>query len=147
MKFILKLLILSKVVCECCVSALETTTLDCLWKIWKRLHDKLYTNRHEEVVRRRNWNENLVKIHLHNLRYDLGVETYEIGLSRFSDVDWNEFRSWYSVGDKFNILESSCIDEKYGVNNVGWTPDSYDWHQLNVVNDVRNEVSHESIAS
>nr|CAX70510.1 Cathepsin L-like proteinase precursor [Schistosoma japonicum] len=141
MNFIFILLILSKVVCECCVSALETTTLDSLWKIWKRFHDKHYTNRHEEVIRRQNWNENLVKIHLHNLRYDLGVETYEIGLSRFSDVDWNEFRSWYSVGDKLDIPESSYIDEKYDVNNVGWTPDSYDWRHLNIVNEPRDQGS------
>ncbi|KAH8849088.1 Cathepsin L-like proteinase [Schistosoma japonicum] len=125
MNFIFILLILSKVVCECCVSALETTTLDSLWKTWKRLHDKHYTDRHEEVVRRRNWNENLVKIHLHNLRYDLGVETYEIGLSRFSDVDWNEFRSWYSVGDKLDIPETVYItDDDDNGNNAPSPPES-----------------------
>ncbi|VDO88108.1 unnamed protein product [Schistosoma mattheei] len=118
----------------------KTLKFNELWKKWKSLYAKQYNDPNEELIRQRIWNKNLIKIQLHNLRYDLGFETYSIGLSRFTDVEWNEFCSMYNVDKRLIIPESSFIEEDYDVNNVGWTPDSYDWRHLNVVNEPRDEM-------
>ncbi|CAH8469919.1 unnamed protein product [Schistosoma turkestanicum] len=119
-----------------------------LWSAWKSRYHKQYLNQTEEHIRQRIWHKNLVKIHLHNLRYDLGLETYSIGLSRFTDMQWDEVYARYHQANKPLILPESMIIEEdsvngddVDVNNVGWTPDSYDWRHLNVVNEPRDEGS------
>ncbi|CAH8429898.1 unnamed protein product [Schistosoma rodhaini] len=123
----------------------RTLKFNDLWEKWKSIYTKQYTDEDEEAIRRRIWNKNLIKIQLHNLRYDLGFETYSIGLNQFTDIEWNEFYSMYKVKERLTIPESSpsssFIEEDYDVNNIGWTPDSYDWRHFNIVNEPRDEGS------
>ncbi|CAH8486053.1 unnamed protein product [Schistosoma intercalatum] len=140
MKFIIILLIMLHIL-SYNVHSNRTLKFNELWKKWKSLYAKQYNDPNEELIRQRIWNKNLIKIQLHNLRYDLGFETYSIGLSRFTDIEWNEFCSMYKFDKRLIIPESSFIEEDYDVNNIGWTPDSYDWRHLNVVNEPRDEGS------
>ncbi|CAH8458914.1 unnamed protein product [Heterobilharzia americana] len=117
----------------------KSTEYNELWSVWKSQYDKQYENEKEEEIRRSKWIENIEKIHSHNLRYDLGLETFTLGINQFTDIDWKEFHSQYAMNKQLEIPESSYIEEDYDVNNVGWTPESYDWRHLNIVNEPRDQ--------
>ncbi|CAH8458932.1 unnamed protein product [Heterobilharzia americana] len=119
----------------------KSTEYNELWSVWKSQYDKQYENEKEEEIRRSKWIENIEKIHSHNLRYDLGLETFTLGINQFTDIDWKEFHSQYAMNKQLEIPESSYIEEDYDVNNVGWTPESYDWRHLNIVNEPRDQGS------
>nr|CAH8823249.1 unnamed protein product [Trichobilharzia regenti] len=148
MRVVLILLILLQVVTDTTDSykLLENYQRNHLWNEWKTHYAKEYANTGEEEIRKAKWLENIEKIWLHNLRYDLGLETFTVGVNQFSDVDWNEYTEKFTFNKQPELLKSlsssaSFVEENYDVNNVGWTPDTYDWRNMNIVNEPRNEGS------
>ncbi|THD17938.1 Cathepsin L4, partial [Fasciola hepatica] len=54
---------------------------DNLWHEWKRKRDI--------------WEQNVKHIQEHNLRHDLGLVTYTLGLNQFTDLTFEEFKAKY----------------------------------------------------
>ena len=53
---------------------------------WKLEHGKVYDSVDEEVKRRMIWQKNLEMVVKHNLKYQLGHSSYELGMNAFGDL-------------------------------------------------------------
>ncbi|TPP67276.1 Cathepsin L4 [Fasciola gigantica] len=69
---------------------------DDLWHEWKRMYNKEY-NGVDEAHRRNIWEENVKHIQEHNIRHDLGLVTYTLGLNQFTDMTFEEFKATYLI--------------------------------------------------
>jgi cathepsin L len=72
-----------------CTLAFDVT-LDHHWKLWKEIHNKHYFDS-EEHVRRGIWENHLKVVQDHNLKADLGVHTYWLGMNKYADLTITEF--------------------------------------------------------
>ncbi|XP_071401258.1 cathepsin S-like isoform X2 [Centroberyx affinis] len=66
--------------------ALVNPGLDRHWELWKKMHNKVYSQQIEEFGRRRIWEENLDMINVHNLETSLGMHTYELAMNHLGDL-------------------------------------------------------------
>ncbi|XP_071770811.2 cathepsin S-like isoform X2 [Centroberyx gerrardi] len=66
--------------------ALVNPGLDRHWELWKKMHNKVYSQQIEEFGRRRIWEENLEMINVHNLETSLGMHTYELAMNHLGDL-------------------------------------------------------------
>lgn len=76
------------IVCEC-------VTHDCFCpKIgFQSIYSKSYENETEENKRMAIFLENKSKIAEHNLQFEKGLVSYEMGINKYSDLSADEFRS------------------------------------------------------
>jgi len=119
-----------------------------MWRAWKNKYSKKYNSEElysgelqfnsEERERLIIWVENLDRIMHHNMRYDLGLETYSLELNEFSDMTWKEFTST-RCGYRGNIFNPDWrrVDQKpVGDEEL---PGSIDWRDLGYVTEVKNQ--------
>lgn len=66
-------------------------TLDEQWTAFKAEYKKVYTLSGEDDKRKSIFINNVVDVNEHNVRYNLGLETYEKGINEFSDLTFQEF--------------------------------------------------------
>ncbi|VDP85885.1 unnamed protein product [Echinostoma caproni] len=117
---------------------LVTANHEDLWHQWKRIHGKEY-NGVNEATRRLQWEKTVDEIGQHNLRHDLGLETYTMGLNQFADLSWDEFRAQYL----HEFVVPSDTDLEHGIpfktsSNLP-VPDSLDWREKGIISLVKNQ--------
>jgi len=105
-----------------------------LWQAWKSKYSKTYDYILEDVNRFMIWKQNLQKIMRHNIRYELGLETYFMGLNEFADMTEEEFISTRCGSRK--DLEPQEPDTTRVSDNL---PNSIDWRELGYVTEVKNQ--------
>lgn len=108
------------------------------WELYKRVHSKSY-GRVEESFRRKLFDDNVALINAHNLRYDLGLSTYRMGLNQFADLTNDEFKA--IKGLKFNAsnLVRTGVDFEDDSTVVD-LPRKVDWRKKGCVTPVKNEL-------
>nr|AAR99518.1 cathepsin L protein [Fasciola hepatica] len=109
---------------------------DDLWHQWKRMYNKEYNGADDEH-RRNIWEENVKHIQEHNLRHDLGLVTYTLGLNQFTDMTFEEFKAKYltEMSRASDILSHGV---PYETNNRA-VPDKIDWRESGYVTEVKDQ--------
>ncbi|TPP55982.1 Secreted cathepsin L 1 [Fasciola gigantica] len=109
---------------------------DDLWHEWKRIYNKEY-NGADDDHRRNTWEKDVKHIQEHNLRHDLGLVTYTLGLNQFTDMTFEEFKAKY-------LTEMPRASETYlhGISykkNDRYVPDRIDWRDSGYVTKVKDQ--------
>jgi cathepsin L len=102
------------------------------WESFKTVHGKSYSPR-EEFFRRRIFEKNVVKINDHNLKNDLGLVSFRLGLNKFADLTPAEFQSF--KGLRFNATRShgETFDQ------VRDLPATVDWRTKGYVTPIKDQ--------
>eukprot|EP00920_Eleutheroschizon_duboscqi_P032989 GHVT01079566.1.p1 GENE.GHVT01079566.1~~GHVT01079566.1.p1 ORF type:complete len:335 (-),score=15.88 GHVT01079566.1:243-1247(-) len=123
--------------CTFCVQA-DQKYLDDLWETFKISHSKVYTAS-EEKVRRQAWEENVKKIQLHNLEYDLGMHSFTLGLNKYADLTPSEYRR-YLLGETINSTAAFTASlHVFNYHDHDKAPDTKDWRQDGYVTAVKDQ--------
>jgi len=107
-----------------------------LWKQWKVKFNKQYDTSVEEIKRFNIWSEMLEKIKDHNIAYDLGLKTYDVGLNAFSDLTPLEFsasRKGYKQ-KSFSPISAETVETI-----EGGAPNSQDWRTQGFVTPIKDQ--------
>ena len=121
----------------------ETRSLknDNVWGRWKSQHDKIYMTKEEEHERRQKWEKNVKMIQQHNLRYQLGLETYSLGLNHFADMDESEIIKCIGMSSsKRTMNETLSKATLYKVEQLSQVPANWDWVREGYVTPIRRQV-------
>nr|AAA29137.1 cathepsin [Fasciola hepatica] len=109
---------------------------DDLWHQWKRIYNKEYKGADDDH-RRNIWEQNVKHIQEHNLRHDLGLVTYKLGLNQFTDMTFEEFKAKYLTEmPRASELLSHGIPYKANKRAV---PDRIDWRESGYVTEVKDQ--------
>ncbi|TPP67277.1 Cathepsin L [Fasciola gigantica] len=102
----------------------------------KRMYNKEY-NGVDEAHRRNIWEENVKHIQEHNIRHDLGLVTYTLGLNQFSDMTFEEFKATYlrEISRASDMLSHGIPYEA----NDRALPESIDWREFGYVTEVKDQ--------
>ncbi|KAI0978655.1 hypothetical protein GJ496_002837, partial [Pomphorhynchus laevis] len=65
------------------VVELEAYILDTIWHNYRSLHGNSV---HDNDLRKQVFNDNLLRIIKHNIKYKQGLETFELGLNKYSHL-------------------------------------------------------------
>merc|ERR1719187_1493636 len=108
------------------------------WQEWKRIYAKAYSNDLEDQRRFNVWRKCVEDVGNHNIRFELGLETYTKGLNQFSDREWNELQEIYFTPMKPNPVETLPEKQLRKVNTTA-LPDSINWVEKGRVTEVKNQ--------
>jgi C1A family cysteine protease len=109
---------------------------------FRRQYRKYYQNQAEEDYRCTVFAENYLQIEQHNLRHARGLETYTLGINKYSDLTNEEFMEKYT-GLKPELEQKSRIDmthrqvRKY--NPTTKAPASIDWVEKGFVTPIKSQ--------
>ncbi|XP_004470986.1 procathepsin L [Dasypus novemcinctus] len=107
--------------------------LDAQWQQWKATHQRLY-GMNEEGWRRAVWEKNMKRIERHNLAYNLGQQSFTMGMNAFGDMTNEEFRQVMNGYQKqLNRKGKVFFDFPSEV------PKSVDWREKGYVTPVKNQ--------
>jgi len=116
--------------------AVENVEILGSFEAWAKEHGKQYTPS-EAVFRLKQFGENYRLIAEHNRRHALGLETYDLALNQFADLDRVEFKALYTgLKKKAPSATLSCTGK---VTPVANPPAEVDWTTKNVVTPVKNQ--------
>jgi len=105
------------------------------WEIYKRVHNKQYSNV-EDVVRQRIFSKNIRLIVHHNIEADLGLHSFRLGVNQFADMTNTEFRA--ANGYNGELKTESPLPE-FTFSGVRDLPATVDWRTKGIVTDVKNQ--------
>jgi cathepsin L len=120
-----------------CTLAIDVT-LNQHWNLWKQANNKVYSGA-EEQVRRITWESNLKIVQDHNLKADLGVHTYWLGMNKYADLTITEF---VKVMNGYNAsLSAPRTNGKTFSFNPSLTdlPDTVDWRDKGYVTGIKDQ--------
>jgi len=120
-----------------CTLALDVT-LNQHWQLWKSTNNKLYSDA-DEHVRRGIWESNLKLVQDHNLKADLGVHTFWLGMNKYADLTVSEF---VKVMNGYNVTlrkERKQNRPEYTVDPDFQAPDTVDWRTEGYVTPVKDQ--------
>ncbi|CAF3862364.1 unnamed protein product [Adineta steineri] len=105
------------------------------WNLWKNQFNKSYTNV-EERLRRMIWEKNLKLVEEHNLRADLGLHSYRLGMNQFADLANEEFvKLLYEFQNKDDQKDTQPFIGNLNIK----LPDTVDWRDKGAVVPVKNQ--------
>jgi len=101
-----------------------------LWTAWKEKFNKQYESEKEELTRFTIWNQNLKEISIHNVEYEFGLHTYNMGLNKFSDLTRKEFVAKYTGQQKTappapENSEKRVVDTSSLPSEVNWVKEGW----------------------
>jgi cathepsin L len=111
-------------------------SLDAHWSMYKTKHGKVYDTK-EDHQRRVTWEETVKMINAHNLKHDLGVTTYRMGLNKFTDMTNDEFRAF--KGFRFNATAIQRRGSNMLLPPMRKAPASVDWRTKGYVTPVKDQ--------
>ncbi|KAG8182828.1 hypothetical protein JTE90_000435 [Oedothorax gibbosus] len=105
------------------------------WENFKTAFNKKYEGK-EEVVRRLIWEKKVAGVVRHNLRADMNLHPFRLGINEYSDMDHHEFVRFFNGFKRSSFASngSSWID----LSNVD-IPDQVDWRDKGLVTPVKNQ--------
>ncbi|XP_075263086.1 digestive cysteine proteinase 1-like [Convolutriloba macropyga] len=109
-----------------------------LWKAWKNKYNKEYDSMVEEVSRFDIWKESLKQVSVHNIGYDLGLNSYSQEVNEFADMTSQEFTAT-RLG--FRGAQKAYDSGKIMEGDVSGVPSSMDWRDHGYVTGVKNQGS------
>lgn len=109
------------------------------FEAFKLKHEKSYEDIDEENLRMEIFKLNKETIDKHNARYARGLETYEMGINRFSDMLPEEFKQIMLSNMNTTNFDSS-IDSIYLPHNIEIT-EEVDWRRKGAVSAMKNQGS------
>lgn len=107
-----------------------------LWKQWKSIHHKQYDTDVEEIKRFDVWRGHLKNVKDHNIRYDLGLETFKAGMTASTDLTFQEFQATYLGAVMATEEQITNVRE---LPNMVDVPSSVDWTTQGYVTAVKNQ--------
>jgi cathepsin L len=120
-----------------CTLAIDVT-LDKHWNLWKQTNGKIYSSV-EETLRRATWEDNLQKVQQHNLKADLGVHTYYLGMNKFADLTVAEFSKMMN-GYNASLGGPTRLGRKMFKSDPNFqAPDSVDWRTKGYVTAIKDQ--------
>ncbi len=91
---------------------------------WKLKYNKRYSVK-EEAYRLGVWFNNLAFVEAHNKRHAAGLETYEVEMNKFADMDTEEFKAKYLASSPVkSATTTKCTGAQAPTANL---PDEIDW--------------------
>jgi cathepsin L len=100
-------------------SSVENHSFD----LWKLKFGKKY-NEKEESYRLGVWLKNFAYVESHNKRFEAGLETYNLEMNEFADMESAEFGAKYLISFPTDSVTSKCTGAQAPTANL---PDSADW--------------------
>jgi cathepsin L len=119
--------------------AVNSEQLDELWTNYKLKFHKKY-DPVEDQYRQRIWESKVNSIQLHNVRADLGLQTYTRGINQFTDWTLAEYRKTV-LGFRAPLRTNSSAsnDVHYYKYDVTSLPDKLDWRTKGYVTPVKDQ--------
>lgn len=110
------------------------------FKAWLTFNRKIYASENEMIFRLNRYRANYKFVKNHNKRFQLGLESYEVELNNFADLDLEEFKATYLKLKKQSQKELSITQSCDGsVKPVENAPAQFDWAEKGAVNRVKNQ--------
>lgn len=110
------------------------------FKAWLTFNRKVYNSENEMVFRLNRYRNNYRFVKNHNKRFQLGLETYEVEMNNFADLDLEEYTATYlrlkSATKRAPTVTQSCDGSVAPVPNP---PTEVDWSTKGAVNKVKNQ--------
>eukprot|EP00299_Pterocystis_sp_00344_P015854 c7938_g1_i1.p1 GENE.c7938_g1_i1~~c7938_g1_i1.p1 ORF type:complete len:334 (-),score=54.69 c7938_g1_i1:40-1041(-) len=108
-----------------------------LFTKFKREHNKVYYDEHDESFRASIFVQNLRKIRSHNAEHAQGLHTFTMAMNEFGDLTFEEFHAKYTgfKGARHTYLRSKNIANLSHVE----LEDSVDWEAAGAVTPVKNQ--------
>ncbi|UYV80617.1 hypothetical protein LAZ67_19001030 [Cordylochernes scorpioides] len=104
------------------------------WEQYKAKHNKVYSGL-EDVKRKTIFEQNLAKIVHHNIEYELGIQSYWMGVNKFSDMRPEELASKKGLMRSLKSTTGPLFKSTPGVK----LPDSMDWRSKGAVTPVKDQ--------
>jgi len=114
---------------SCCVASDQS--LDYYWEAYKVLYRKIYEE--DENVRRLAWDANVKLIMDHNIRAELGLHSYTLGLNAYADLTNAEFRL------RMNGLRINATRSPVSERTILGLPTAVDWRKEGYVTPVKDQ--------
>lgn len=102
-------------------------------------HTKTYSSVTEESFRFKIFTDRLQTVTKHNQRYELGLESFELGINQFSDMLTNE------INQQMNGLNHTLIQSTFKNSQLVYMPESIEvdeeinWNEKGAVTPVKNQ--------
>lgn len=105
----------------------------------KLKYHKSYRNLDEELRRKEVFFENLKSICEHNEKFKKNLETYEMGVNVFSDMDFNEFRSTH-LGFNSKMMKLTNFNNiPFATSRRSEVPSKVNWMEKGAVTRVKRQ--------
>ncbi|GFU52292.1 cathepsin L [Nephila pilipes] len=114
----------------------EIIARDPLWIRYKMTYQKYYRSE-EDIMRRRNFFQNLIRILEHNLEAAKGLRSYKRGLNKYSDLTHEEYMKYLNGYKVKNGTTLTSIDWIPLVNVD--LPDKVDWRKKGLITPVKDQ--------
>ncbi|UYV65105.1 hypothetical protein LAZ67_3003141 [Cordylochernes scorpioides] len=119
--------------------------------MFQTVYEKTYSSYTEETLRKKILLNNIHKIVKHNMKYDLGMSSYRMGLNKYADMVSRHFHAnmlfvqelseispcMNGLEMPMNITKGSLYQTTRGIE----LPDSVDWRQKGYVTQVKYQAS------
>ncbi|EFA07480.1 procathepsin L [Tribolium castaneum] len=120
----------------------DASSLNEKWENFKQKHGRNFLFSKEEFFRKSLFQKKLQEIEDHNERYRKGLETYEMGINKFSDYTDDELFSYTHGLQLPSELPEPIIkispNATLSLSRAG-LPSSFDWRSRGVITPVKNQ--------
>lgn len=110
------------------------------WTKFKLKYNRLYRSSREEASRYAAFQQSLEKIEEHNKKYEAGLSTYKMGITKFADYSEEEFKQYLLKSGPRPELKSMG-DVKIWESSVSVKDALVDWRRDGIVTPVKNQGS------
>ncbi|KAB5562041.1 hypothetical protein PHYPO_G00013380 [Pangasianodon hypophthalmus] len=122
-------------------SAASVSLEDLEFNAWKLKFGKIYKSAEEESQRKMTWLENRKLVLVHNMLADQGIKSYRLGMTKFADMDNQEYRESVLKGclRSFNATKRHSAATFFRKAGGAALPDTVDWREMGYVTEVKDQ--------